>query len=112
MRAGPLSDRILVQRQTEEGPDTYGNMRTAWTTYGSYWADVRPVPGRERVAAGAMEATAMATVRLRSTATTRAIEAADRIVMRGAIWNIRTLPVPAGPRAEWVELTCEAGVAT
>lgn len=104
-------DRITVQRQAE-GTDDYGNTKTAWELLTELWANVRPVPGKERIASGAVQATAMATIRVRNSATARGVTAGDRVVCRGETWNIRSEPIVMGDRREMIEFTCETGVAT
>ncbi|WP_226782750.1 phage head closure protein [Oceaniglobus trochenteri] len=110
-RGGSFRDRVTVQRQLES-VDAYGNVRGDWADLGAFWADVRVVPGRERIASGAVEATATATLRLRVSTAARAITAADRFLCRGEVWNIRNEPVVMGARRELIEFTCETGGAT
>lgn len=111
MRGGGLRDRVTVERQAS-GTDDYGNPMQAWSTLGTYWGDVRIATGKERIASGAVEATALATIRLRNSTEARAILASDRMVTRDHTWNITTEPVVMGRRREFIEFTCETGVAT
>lgn len=110
-RAGKYRDRVEVQRESDTGAlDAYGNPAgQSWGTLGTFWGDLRETPGRERIAAGRLEAPATATLRLRRSPESLGITAADRVLARGQVWAITGAPVdPDGRRAE-VELTLERG---
>lgn len=109
MRAGNLNERVTFQRATS-GDDGYGNVITGWTNLLTVWADVRETPGKERVDAGRVEASATATVRIRASTDSRGLTAADRMVARGWTWNIRTI-VPVGNDRAALDLLVERGVA-
>lgn len=109
MTAGRLRDRITFQRLTE-GDDGYGNVVTGWTDHLTVWANVRETPGKEIVAAGRVEASRTATIRVRASSQSRGVTAADRIIARGQIWNIRSVAA-VGDGRELIEFLCEAGVA-
>ena len=89
MRAGKLRDYITVEMQAVT-PDAYGNVGGAWSARGSFWADVRVTPGKERIEGGTLETTAMATVRLRVSTEAEAITAGDRMVFRGKLGTFET----------------------
>lgn len=110
MRAGNLRDRVAFERPTGVR-DADGNTVQTWAPLFTVWADVLETLGREKVAAGAVEAANTATVRVRVSTQTRSITAADRAIIRGAVWNIRSA-VPVGRKNEMIELLCEKGVAT
>lgn len=107
--AGKLNTLITVQRATM-GDDGYGNAITGWADLagGKLWANVRETPGKEAVAAGRLEASRTATIRVRASSLSRSITAADRVQARGHVWNIRS--VIEIDRAT-LELLVEAGVA-
>jgi SPP1 family predicted phage head-tail adaptor len=107
--AGRLRERVVIQRATT-GDDGYGNTVTGWVTHLTVWADVRETLGKERVDAGLVEASATATVRVRASAATRGLTAADRMVARGWTWNIRSI-VPVGNDRAMLDLLVERGVA-
>ena len=109
MRAGNLRERVTFQRATT-GDDGYGNVITGWADLVTVWADVRETLGRERVEAGRIEAAATATVRVRASAVTRGLTAADRLVARGWTWNIRSV-VPIGNKRAALDILVERGVA-
>lgn len=108
MKAGDLRDRITIQRATS-GDDGYGNVIASWADLATIWANIRETPGKETVAAGRIEASRTATIRVRASSLSRSISAADRVVARGQVWNIRS--VIEIDRAT-LELLVEAGVAT
>lgn len=109
MDAGKLDARIQVQRAIS-GDDGYGNVTTGWADLagGKLWASMRETPGKEAVAAGRIEASRTATIRVRASSLSRTITAADRVIARGNVWNIRS--VIEIDRAT-LELLVEAGVA-
>lgn len=109
MRAGNLNERVTFQRATA-GDDGYGNAIVAWADHLTVWADVRETMGKERVDAGRIEASGTATVRIRASDAARALTAADRMVARGSIWNIRSV-APVGNDRAMLDLLCERGVA-
>lgn len=109
--AGNMRDRVTVQRQTA-ATDDYGNARSApWVPILTVWADMMERPGAERIASGAIEASRMATVRVRRSDAAAAVTAADRLVARGQVWNIRSIAAIGKDRA-LIEWTVETGVAT
>tara|TARA_Y100000310_G_scaffold325782_1_gene389813 strand:+ start:284 stop:613 length:330 start_codon:yes stop_codon:yes gene_type:complete len=107
MAAGRLRDRITVERQTTT-EDEFGNTVGGWSALLTLWADVRETPGKERIAAGRLEASRTATIRVRKSAQSDGITAADRIVYRGATWNITSAPVEVSNRGAMLELLCVA----
>lgn len=107
--AGSLNTRIVVQRATT-GDDGYGNVITGWAYLLTVWANVRETPGKETVAAGRLEASRTATIRIRASSDAKAITPADRVLARGQIWNIRSIAAVDDGRS-LLELLCEVGVA-
>lgn len=111
MRAGKLRDRVTFQRQSDESDD-HGNVLGEFEDHLTVWGDLRETPGKERIASGTVEATRLATLRVRYSADTAAITAADRVSARGAFWNIRSGPVQVLHAPSELEFTLETGVAT
>ena len=109
MKAGDLRDRVTVQRATH-GDDGFGNTISGWSDLLTIWANVRETPGKEVVAAGRIEASRTATIRVRASSQSRGVTAADRIIARGQCWNIRSVSA-VGDGRELIEFLCEAGVA-
>ena len=109
-----LRERITFERQSDE-TDDYGNVLGEFAPISGLEgipADVREVPGKEVVASGAVQSTRMATIRVRYSAATAGVTAADRIIARGETWNIRSGPVQVDRAPRILEFLCEAGVAT
>ena len=109
MKAGDLRDRITIQRATN-ADDGFGNTISGWGDLLTVWANIRETPGKEVVAAGRIEASRTATIRVRASSQSRGVTAADRIIARGQIWNIRSVAA-VGDGRELIEFLCEAGVA-
>lgn len=64
MRIGQLDKRITIQRRSQT-LDAYGQQVDSWSTVADCWADVRPVGGREKLSAMAMQADLTHTVAVR-----------------------------------------------
>lgn len=117
MSAGRLRERVTFQSMTE-GDDGYGNTVTDWADIEkspgvslTVWADIRETLGKERVDAGRVEDSNTATLRIRASLATRALTAANRVMMRGEAWNIRSV-VPVANSGAMLDLLCERNVAT
>lgn len=106
---GRLNTRIVVERPVP-GDDGYGNVVAGWSWLVTLWGDMREASGKEVVAAGREDAPRSAMVIIRRSAVTAGITEADRIVARGAVWNIRTIRA-VGNEGALLELHCETGVA-
>lgn len=87
--AGKLRERAVFQRLTEGAVDAYGNVYSGWATIATRWADMRERTGKESVQGGVLTDVGIATMRCRSDTTTRAVTAADRVVLRGHTWAIK-----------------------
>lgn len=112
MRAGQLREPVTFQRQSQsDEPDETGNVKTGWSDILTVMADIRETPGKERLQAGRLEASRTATIRVRKSPQTSGIVEADRIVARGAKWNIRSI-VQVDRQGRILEFLAETGVAT
>lgn len=103
-QAGNLDQRIELQAKTRTA-DGVGGATTAWTTYATVWALVRPMSGRERENAMRTEGKADYLIVLRNRDD---VLETHRIKWRGRYLNIR-FPKNAGPRGPWLELEAEKG---
>lgn len=109
-RAGHFRDRVTVEVKASGALDAYGNPSDAiWSVRGVFWADLRETPGKERLAAGRLEAPVTATLRLRATPETLAILPADRVLARGFTWKIIGAPIDPDGRSRQIEVTLERG---
>ena len=86
--AGSLRHRATFRRLGTQAADEWGNESTSFVDHLTVWANVRETTGKERVAAGSVENVRTATMRVRSSADSRGITEADRVVARGETWNI------------------------
>nr|WP_181418690.1 phage head closure protein [Pseudoroseicyclus aestuarii] len=100
-----MADRVRFQRQRVI-TDDYGNARGEWEALAHAWADIRETPGREAVLAGRVSSPRTATIRVRSTATMRAVTPADRLTARGRTWNILGAGQAPG-NGDLIEFLCE-----
>lgn len=108
--AGPKRKRVAFQR-LDTTADTYGNPTSGtWATFLTVWGRLREVGGREMVAGAGLEAAMMATVTVRSSTLTRAVTAADRMLIDSVEWNIRSIRNPDEQGGE-IEFTCQREVA-
>lgn len=85
MKAGDLDQRVTLERLSG-GVDELGQpLPDEWTAIGSCWASVRPLLGREYIAAQAVqsEVSTKVTIRYRP-----GITPADRVNHEGRIYNI------------------------
>jgi head-tail adaptor len=103
-----MRDRVRFDRK-KTGRDAYGNEAEGWQegflkTYG----DILETLGKERVAAGRLEGSATATLRVRGSVAASGITAADRVFMRGGLWSILGL-ARVGRKGETLEFLCERG---
>lgn len=110
MTAGKMRERVTFQRVTT-GDDGYGNVVTGWVDHLTVWADMRETTGKERVDAGRVEDSNTATLRIRASAASRALTAADRVTARGETWNIRSI-VETSNKRRMLDVLIERGVAT
>ncbi|MGZ9812637.1 head-tail adaptor protein [Pseudoroseicyclus sp. H15] len=110
MPAGRLRDRVQFRRQGA-ADDGYGNVETGpWVNLGTpVWADILERLGGEKLAAGALHAPRLATIRVRRFSFTSGITEGDAVSARGATWNIRSI-AQVGRKGEMLEMTCETEV--
>lgn len=107
---GKLRDRVTFERQAA-GSDDFGNTATGtWATFTEVYGGFAPESVSERLEAGRLEAAVAGRLMVRSTAKTRAITEADRVVIDGTTYNIRSI-VNRDRRNYMLEMTVERGVA-
>lgn len=107
MTPGQLDQRVTIQQESRV-EDEGGGAVVTWVDVATVWAEVKPLSGRERLHGQQLESRInyRVTIRRRSD-----ITAAMRLVWRGQAMQIRAIP-DAGPRALYLTLDCESGVAT
>lgn len=111
VKAGQYSERAEFQRLSSGAIDAYGNVYTGWATLATRWADMRERTGKEMIQGGALADVGQATLRTRKDSTTSAITSADRVVVRGKTWAIKSV-VQVDSKATIMEFILEKGVAT
>jgi SPP1 family predicted phage head-tail adaptor len=108
MNAGKLRDRVTFERRDDNARDALGNPAPAtWAPLLTVWANFRETLGREALAAGRLEARGTGTLRLRASAATRGITAADRVEVRGALWEVTSPPAKVDDAGAWLEVRLE-----
>ena len=112
-RAGHFRDPVTFERESQTIGD-YGERSGSWAASpgGSVWGDLLETPGREALAAGRLEATKTATLRVRASAVMRSIKAGDRVTARGLTWNILSLPAEIGRQGRVLEFKLTTGDAS
>lgn len=109
MRAGRMDRRCAFTR-LDTTPDDYGNVTAGtWGALLTVWGRLSEKPGREAVAAGRLESSAMAELTIRDSAAARGITAADRVTIDGQAYAIRDVRPPQ--RTGEIALVVERGVA-
>ena len=108
-RAGQFRDRVTFQVQVEV-PDGGGGVALTWQTVAEVWGRYMPERGRERVAAGRLEASVEGVLHVRGSPDTAAITPGHRAVIGGVSCNIRSVTNP-DRRGHIIEMTIEEGVA-
>jgi head-tail adaptor len=114
--SGVLEQRVRFDRQVAGVDDGYGNtLPAAWSPLFTCWASFKPETGRERLEAGRLEATMRGVLRVRRSADSKGVSAADRVVFVagryfGMVCQIRSTPV-ASIDGSVIEFVLEQGVA-
>lgn len=107
LTAGSLRDTITVQRQSAQS-DGMGGQAIQWDDLFSTRAQVKPLSGREALQAMQLQATITHRIYIRFRAD---LTTADRILLRGQPLQIRAI-LNIEMRSQWLELSCDQGVAT
>jgi SPP1 family predicted phage head-tail adaptor len=110
MRAGELRHRIAFQKRNAS-LDAFGGQLSTWSTIATVWADIRPMSGRELLAAQAINIDISHTVEIRyqlQFAGPKAV-AAMRILYGDRIFNIHS-SIDPDERHKTLELGCSEGL--
>lgn len=107
MGPGDLDQQIVIQQKTQTRRAEGGYDET-WSTFATVWAKVRPLSGRERTQADAVEAPAdyRFTIRRRTD-----ITEAMRVTWGGGTFNIRFIGLTSA-RELYMDVDAERAVAT
>lgn len=103
IRAGELTETVQIQRRSQ-ALDTAGEQLATWSTVYTRRAELQQTPGRELIAAAAVQGRVPSVFRLRSTGLK--VTSADRVVCEGVVYGIGSV-VPEG---DALLLVCEERV--
>lgn len=103
---GELTERVIFRREVRVD-DGMGGSELEWADIATRWALVRPLTGRERLAADKVEASANYLIVVRAPCD---VQEDDIAVWNGRQLNIRSVK-RRGSRALFLELEAEMGVA-
>lgn len=106
IQPGDLDQRVRVETQATAA-DGYGGGALTWTLLAEVWARVRPMSGRERVEAAAVEAPALYRFVIRRRGD---LTEAARLVWNGHGYSIRFI-ADGGGRDLYMTIDAERGVA-
>ena len=108
-RAGLFRDRVTFQRMAST-TDVYGNTTGDWSDHATRYAHLIERLGQEDIEQGALQDVAVATMRVRADAITKAITTADRVVSRGIYWAIISI-MQVSSKGDLLEMRLEKGIA-
>jgi len=101
---GKMRHRIQLQQQTEQR-DAIGGAVLEWITYGSCWAAIEPLSGREMLAAQHENSTITTRIRIRYRDD---VWAQHRVKFGSTVYNIQTV-IDRDTRRQSLELMCDTG---
>lgn len=107
---GDLRRRATIEQETRSA-DGGGGFAMTWTTLCTVAAKVWPVTAREQLNAEHLESRIDTLIVVRWSSTTATITPGMRARVDGIAYQIRGAIDPQS-RREWIELTCQSGVAT
>lgn len=110
MSIGQLRKRCYFERQKKRVDDGGGGYEPVWLPAMTVWGAVVPYGGAERLAAGRLEASSLATLRIRSSAEARSIDESYRVTVDDVPYQIRGIANPDS-RNRFLEIQIEGGVA-
>jgi head-tail adaptor len=102
MPAGTLDKRVTFRRRSLQAANV-GNERGGYADVLTCWAQFSRTSGRETVEGGRAVDVGEATLRIRSSSTTRAITAADRVLVDAKDYAIVSVS-PTMRRGGWIEV--------
>lgn len=108
MGAGKYSARVTFYRMTEGARDATGQPVVVWSVLAPRWGNIRMTPGKEAIAAGRVEDTATATLRVQADSLTELLTGRDAVVAKGRLWIIKGIAV-ATDRDREIDLRLETG---
>lgn len=106
MRSGQRSHYITIQQSTS-APDGYGGQVKTWVDYLSVWAAIRPLNGKELIAASATQNETTHTITFPYIT---GVTAAHRITYNGRYFNILNV-INVEERNRELQCLCSEGLA-
>ena len=91
--------------------DFYENITGDWSDHARRYAHLMERLGQEDIEQGALKDVAVATMRVRADAITKAITTADRVVSRGIYWAITSI-MQVSSKDDLLEMRLEKVIAT
>lgn len=108
--AGDLTQRCRFERRALADSGAGEVVSDAYAEIVTVWGRLSMQRSRERLEHGQIEASASGTLTVRQSSVTKGITEDDRVVINGAVYNIRSIIDP-GERLTVLEMTVERGVA-
>lgn len=110
MKAGDLRHRITIERPGATVDDFGQPVPSGWVEVASVWANIKPIGGREKLRAGAVESTLSHTVLVRYQSGLLPVIGADawRINYGGRLLAIHSAMV-VEERGQWIIFDCTEG---
>lgn len=110
MSIGQFRKKLYFER-SKRADDGGGGAAITWIPAWSCWGSIQPERGREVLAAGRLESSNGAVIRIRSSAAAREIDASYRVKDGDDIYVVRSIINP-DQRGRFLDLVCEKGVAS
>lgn len=109
-RIGGMRKRCYFSKPAKRVEDGGGGSPKAWLNALTVWGELIPQTGQERVAAGRLEASGIATLRIRSSSDARTIDESYKVTVDDVDYQIRGIDNP-DQRNRFLEMLVEVGVA-
>lgn len=108
MGAGQLRKRVYFARPKRTA-DGGGGASITWVPAVTVWGALTLERGREAIAAGRLESASVGTLRIRSSAEARGIDASYKATIDDVDYQVRS--ITEDPKRKWLEFVVERGVA-
>jgi SPP1 family predicted phage head-tail adaptor len=110
VKAGDLRHRVTIERPGATVDDFGQPVPSGWVEVASVWANIKPIGGREKLRAGAVESTLSHTVLVRYQSGLLPVIGADawRINYGGRLLAIHSAMV-VEERGQWIIFDCTEG---
>lgn len=106
--AGRMDQRITIQRRVS-GVDAYGQESQGWLDVVTIWAEAMTKRGREYIAAGQQQASALVVFRVRYRADLLQ-DSSMRVVWGGVAYDVVEPPQDVNGQKTMIEIPCASGM--